>query len=155
MIGLGLRNWEGASLTISPLSEKNGNIWVSALTGIAIGGFLVSLATQLYLLRGWYIGNYELLAALAAALGVWAFAGARNFTNGLLGAAAALAAMLLGDSFRAMAFNQFLEWSAIPNMLKSQFEAEAWPKVIRYAFGVYIGGYLGYYGRIIKNEESA
>jgi len=133
--------------------EKGGNVWASAMTGIAVGGFLVSLATQAFLLRGWYIGNYELLAALAAAIGVWSFADRQSPAHCVLGAMAALTAMLLGDAYRAMAFSHFEEWRAIPEIVVSQFNTDALPKLLRYGFGIYMGGYLGYYGRFERREE--
>ena len=128
--------------------EKGGGVWLAALTGAALGGYIVALLFLVSLRRGWYSGNQELLGALAAALAVWSLARPRVFANGLLGVAASLTAMLLGDVFISMASSD--EWT---KHMIGQFGGVAWPKAVRYAFGMYIGGYLGYYGRAGNDEE--
>jgi len=118
-----------------------------ALAGIAAGGLLVSLLTHLGLTRDWYAFGHppaaEIAAALLGALGVWCFSSGRSVDEGMLGMGAAFLAMLLGDAFRVMAATAVDDWQWVPHELSRSFHWRYWPRLMCYAFGVYIGWYVG------------
>ena len=127
-----------------------------AMAGIAAGGFLVALLTHLHQTRRWYVGSYEPAAALIAALGMWCFNSRGGMRAAAAGLAAALLAMLLGDTFRLMAHTGIDDWAAVPlRLLRRLWRLGSWPKLLRYAFGMYIGGYLGYAGHTTARVAAA
>lgn len=128
----------------------------SSMIGIAGGVLLVVILRRLGKLppfmpipvsKGWYIGGYELLVALTGAMGVFVFCARSGRTSGLIGAGAALAAMLLADAFRAMSYLPPEEWGEAPEWVYYMFAWGGWSKVLRYAFGIYLAGHLCSGGR--------
>ena len=131
--------------------ETRGLFMASAVIGIASGVLLVVILRRLERLPPfmpmppvgrWYFDGYELLVALLGAMGVCLFCPRRGRINGLVGAGAALVAMLLADTFRAMSYLPPVEWGEAPTWIRRMFAWGRWPKVLRYAFGVYLAGYL-------------
>jgi len=136
-----------------------------AIAGISAGGFLVAVLTHVSRTWGWHVRVYEPAAALLGALGVWGFSPRRGSKEGLIGMGAALLAMLLGDVFRTMAFTALEDWGEVPQLLlrrfgwrrspQAWFSWRYWPKLLRYAFGLYIGWYLCSAGRAGAPEPAA
>ena len=126
-------------------------LMASSVIGIAGGVLLVVILRRLNVLPpfmpipisdGWYIDGYELPVALVGAMGVRVFCPQRGRMIGFVGAGAALAAMLLADTFRAMSYLPPMEWTEAPEWVYLMFAWGGWGKVLRYAFGVYLAGYL-------------
>lgn len=120
-----------------------------AMAGVAAAVFVASLLAHARVRYGWWVGSYEPVAALLGALGVWCFGTGRGVRAGLIGVAVALIAMLLGDLFMMMADSLApRDWSHAPLRVLGEFQAgRNWPKLLRYAFGVYIGWHLCAAGR--------
>lgn len=140
-----------------PVQEAGGHarwqlLTAGALAGISAGGFLVSLITHLHQREIIYIGTYEPAAALLGALGVWLFGSRRGAREGLIGIGAALLAMLVGDVFRTMSLTWMDDWGRVPGLLIRRFHWRYWPRLLRYAFGMYIGWYLCSAGRARESE---
>lgn len=124
-----------------------------ALVGIATGGFFVALLAHVHVRAGWSVGAYEPPAALLGALGAWWFGARRGTRDGWFAVAAALAAMLLGDFFWALAHTPHAAWWQVPVRVLRELgwrgghEApplwSVWPKLLRYGFGLYVGWYVG------------
>ena len=127
-----------------------------ALIGVAAGGFLVTVLGHMGSISDWYMGRYqpaaEPAAALLGALGVWCCTPRRGLRTGLLGMAAALLAMLLGDVFRVLAASA-PEWRAVPRELLRSFRWHHWPRLLCYGFGIYLGWYLGSAGHRDAAED--
>ncbi len=118
-----------------------------AVVGIGAAGFLASVLTFVWLPPGPYAGGCEPVAALVGALGVWCFSPGREVREALMGAGAALAAMLLCDVFGLMGRTFVLDWGEIPGMLVRSFHWYNWPRLVRYGFGLYVGWHICYAGR--------
>jgi hypothetical protein len=121
--------------------------WHLAVAGLAAGvslaGFFVALFVRLAHRYYWPVRGYEPVAAFVAALGVWLCAPRRSRWEGLLGGAAALLGMLLGDLFKLMGETWREAWWTVPGRLAGLFHWGNWPKLLLYAFGLYLGWYLG------------
>jgi hypothetical protein len=120
------------------------------------GGFLVAAMEHISRVSGWHVVWYEPAAALLGGLGVWAFSARRDRRTGWIAVAAALAAMLLGELYRGMSAVAFADWISVPGYIMEDafrlrlfgrgapdFDWHVWPKLLRYAFGMFIGWYLG------------
>ena len=118
-----------------------------AFMGMATGGFVASVMVRFLGSGGAFAPTYEGPAALVAGLGVWLFSPQRTVGGAVTGAIAAAAAMLLGDLFRAMSLLDPAGWRTAPVLVAQTFRDGSWTKLVRYAFGVYVGWYLGYHGR--------
>jgi hypothetical protein len=127
-----------ASSTASTSPRHWPLILASAAVGVAVGGFATTVITHLWLKTNWTIRAYEPVAAFFGVFSLWTFIGRRNRITGLVGVAAALGAMLLGDLFRVL----MCKWGSVPFFPPGPL---VWPvaeKALRYAFGLYIGWYL-------------
>ncbi|MFA5058962.1 MAG: hypothetical protein WC485_12675 [Opitutaceae bacterium] len=130
-----------------------------AFVGIAAGGLVASVLTHLGNRYEWAAVRCELPAALAATLGIWIFRRGRGVRLGLAGAAAALAAMILGDLFRIAAQSPLFELESHFRVSAAWMILRSWlPRVIRgylsgmlhadwmtyllYAFGMYLGWHV-------------
>jgi len=142
-----------------PMTRREARLLLmaSAVIGISAAVFLVTVLRRLEVLppfmplpfaEGWYFEGYELPAALLGVAGIWLLCPVRGWTGGLVGAASALAAMLLADTFRAMSYFQPMEWGEAPRWVCRQFAWGGWPKLLRYAFGIYLAGHLCASGRV-------
>ncbi len=118
-----------------------------AMTGIAAAGLMVSVVTHLNRAAGWHVQGHEPAAAFLGALGIWFFGAGGSVGRGLLGVVAALLAMLLGDLFAVMALMPLPDWGGAPAQLLTLFRWHHWPKLVRYAFGMYLAWYICSAGR--------
>jgi hypothetical protein len=136
-----------ASHISAPRSRHWPLILASAAVGVALGGFATTVLTHVAIRTGWMIRAYEPVAAACGTFSLWTFVQRRDRVTGLVGILAALGAMLLGELFRLM-MNQWADTSVLPPVNAPWLILE---KVIRYAFGMYIGWYL--VGRWDPNDE--
>ncbi|MFW6107885.1 MAG: hypothetical protein ACOC70_01670 [bacterium] len=129
-----------------------------AAAGIAAGGCLVSLLVRAEQMTQWRVEAYEPAAALLGALGIWAFGPSDARERGWLGVGAAVGAIWLGDLLRVLSATPLEEWlgtagalmrsgSPAQRRLAELFQPQPWIKLLRYAFGAYIGWYAGSAGR--------
>ena len=114
---------------------------------MATGGFVASVMVRFLGSGGSFAPTYEGPAALVAGMGVWLFCPQRSIGGALAGAGAAVVAMILGDLFRAMSLLDPAGWRVAPALVAASFREGSWTKLVRYAFGAYVGWYLGYHGR--------
>lgn len=136
-------------------------VMAGAALGISTGVFLITVFQYAGILPpftpiptsgGSYIEGYELLVALLAASGIWAFCPVEDDASGLLGAGAALAAMLLADVFRTLGSLPPHEWLEAPGRFVKLFVWGYWPKLLRYVFGMYLAWYVCSRGRARGGE---
>jgi len=138
-----------------------------AAVGIAAGGFLVSLFFFVVRVPGWQIEAYEPGAALVGGLCIWAFSPSDRARRGLWAFATAVGAMLLGDLLWLLGEIPFEDWlraarsvvapsdSFIMHRAAPLFRPSPWLKIVRYAFGAYVGWFVGSIARDTENGADA
>jgi hypothetical protein len=127
----------------------------AAAAGVALGVFAVAVLALLYRHTMWRVLAYEPIAAFFGALGVALFAARRTRREGIIGMAAACAAMLAGDICSILSRALMLDdWMFVCDQLGWMFHWSNWPKLIRYGFGIYLAWFLCAGGRSTDKDHA-
>lgn len=113
----------------------------------AIGGTYIFSLLRIFYFHNMFFYAYEPLAGLAGGIGIWYAGRAHSVRNGLLGALAALLAIMLVEFLDLYLLRHEMWSGSLWSDAAERFSPSNWLKWLKIFFGIYIGWFVGYRGR--------